>query len=119
MNILYSTIPMGLQIMPKADIAREIKLRLKKHRVRHTLHALKEEMRDELTAKYLDRLLLKNFELIEDYPTDPRGHSCLLLTWYRDRPIHVVCALHEAMLIIVTVYIPSRQEWKDDFKTRQ
>jgi len=105
--------------MSKADIVQEIRLRLKEHRVRHTLHALKEEMRDGLTANYIDESLLNGFELVEDYPTDPRGHSCLLLTWYRDRPIHVVCALHEAMLIIVTVYIPSSQEWKDDFKTRQ
>jgi hypothetical protein len=32
-------------------------------------------------------------EIIEDYPEDTRGHSCLMLGFGRNnRPIHVVCA---------------------------
>jgi hypothetical protein len=32
-------------------------------------------------------------ELIEDYPQDPRGHSCLLLGFcHGDRAVHVACS---------------------------
>jgi hypothetical protein len=105
--------------MSNIDTGREIALRLKERAVRHTLHALEEEIREGLTANSIYESLLNGFEVVEDYPNDPRGYSCLLLTWHKDRPVHVVCALHEVMLIIVTVYIPSSKEWKDDFKTRQ
>jgi len=100
-------------------IIREIHLRLKKRTVRHTFHALKEEMREGLTAREVEDALLKRFELIEDYPDDPRGHSCLVLTWAKEKPLHVVCALHEELLIIVTVYSPSREEWEMDYRARR
>jgi len=76
-------------------------------------------MVEGLTAMEIERALLSGFELIEDYPNDPRGHSCLVLTWVREKPVHVVCAPHEEVLIIVTVYIPSSEDWEEDFKTRR
>lgn len=96
-----------------------IRLRLERRNVRHVFHALKEEMIEGLTAQEVEEALLKGFELVEDYPDDPRGHSCLILTWVRGKPIHVVCAPHEEALIIVTVYTPSREEWQEDFKSRR
>jgi len=103
--------------MPR--IIREIHLRLKKRNVRHTFHALKEEIREGLTAQEVEDALLKGLELIEDYPDDPRGHSCLVLTWAKEKPLHVVCAPHEEVLIIVTVYIPSIEEWDANYRTRR
>ena len=93
--------------MPTTD---EIRLRLRRRNVRHTFHALKEEMKEGLTARQVEEALLQGFELVEDYPGDPRGHSCLILTWVKKKPVHIVCAPHEEALIIVTVYIPSREE---------
>jgi len=59
-------------------------------------------------------------EVIEDYPEDVRGHSCLLLGQGADgRPIHVVCAPKDEYLTIVTAYRPSPGEWQDDFRTRR
>jgi hypothetical protein len=89
------------------------------HSVKHTLHALKEEYNDGLTAKQIEDALKEGFELIEDYPDDPRGHSSLLLTWVDVTPMHVVCAPHESDLIIITLYIPSGNEWNDNFKQRK
>jgi len=97
----------------------EIRLRLRKRKVRHTFHALREEMEESLTAREVEEALLQGFELVEDYPNDPRGHSYLILTWVREKPVHVVCAPHEEVLIIVTVYIPSSEEWEEDFKARR
>ena len=48
-------------------------------------------------------------ELVEDYPDDPRGHSCLLLgDGEEKRPIHVVCAPQKDYLAIITAYLPAR-----------
>lgn len=57
--------------------------------------------------------------VIEDYPEDVRGHSCLLLSkGHGGRPIHVVCAPKEDYLAIITAYVPSADEWENDFQTR-
>ena len=59
-------------------------------------------------------------ELIEDYPSDPRGHSCLLLGWGEEgRPIHVVCSPKEDYLAIITTYLPDPDQWANDFKRRR
>src|SRR5438128_3745906 len=59
-------------------------------------------------------------EVIEDYPDDPRGHSCLLLGEGTDnRPLHVVCAPKAEYLAIITAYLPSRDQWEDDMRTRK
>ena len=48
-------------------------------------------------------------DLIEDYPDDPRGHSCLLLGRGKNgRPIHVVCAPTKNYVAVITSYVPSR-----------
>src|SRR3990167_2711196 len=47
-------------------------------------------------------------ELIENYPEDVRGHSCLLLgrSPHDNRPIHVVCAPKDEYLAVITAYLP-------------
>lgn len=58
-------------------------------------------------------------EIIEDYPADPRGHSCLLFAYVAGgRPVHVVCAPKQDYLAVITAYIPSREEWEHNFKKR-
>ena len=65
------------------------------------------------------RAVIEQGEVIEDYPEDPRGHSCLMLG-YGDggRPLHVLCAPKEDYLAVITAYIPAENEWSDDFKVR-
>ena len=36
---------------------------------------------------------LRSCEVIEDYPNDPRGASCLVLGFSKQRPLHAVCSL--------------------------
>jgi len=58
-------------------------------------------------------------ELVEDYPEDIRGHSCLILGFGEDRrPIHVVCSPKEDYLAIITAYLPNPKQWSSDFKRR-
>jgi hypothetical protein len=59
-------------------------------------------------------------ELVEDYPNDPRGHSCLLLgLGYGGRAVHVVCSPKSDYLAIITAYLPDPAQWSDDFRRRR
>lgn len=59
-------------------------------------------------------------QVIEDYPEDTRGHSCLMLGWGDgDRPVHVVCAPKSDYLAIITAYVPNLSQWELDWRTRR
>jgi hypothetical protein len=71
-----------------------------------------------ITPEEVERVVLEG-EMIEDYPTDPRGHSCLLLGFGdKDLPIHVVCSPSDDYLAIITAYRPAPELWSGDFKRR-
>jgi len=65
------------------------------------------------------RKVIEQGTIIEDYPDDSRGHSCLIMGKTTDnRPLHVVCAPKEAYLAIITAYVPNETQWPDNFKKR-
>ena len=65
------------------------------------------------------RRVLEEGEIIEDYPEDSRGHSCLILgKGGNGRPIHIVCAPKDEYLAVITTYIPDRVQWTRDFSAR-
>jgi hypothetical protein len=58
-------------------------------------------------------------EVIEDYPGDVRGHSCLILGYGTGkRAIHVVCAPKDEYLAIITAYLPDSGLWTQGFQKR-
>ena len=74
---------------------------------------------DRLITPSEVRQVISNGEIIEDYPNDQRGHSCLMLGKGKSgRPIHVVCSPKEDFLVIITAYLPDRTRWTSDFKRR-
>jgi hypothetical protein len=65
------------------------------------------------------RKVIEEGEIIEDYPEDARGHSCLILGIGTEGwPIHIVCAPKDEYLAIITAYIPDEDQWSKDFRTR-
>jgi hypothetical protein len=54
-------------------------------------------------------------EVIEDYPEDKYGPSCLILGKTREgRPLHIQCSYPSRPLIkIVTLYEPDPDRWSD------
>ena len=60
-------------------------------------------------------------QVIETYPDDKYGASCLILGMTQNqRPIHIQCSYPSRPLIkIVTVYEPNPQRWTDDFTQRR
>ena len=66
------------------------------------------------------RKVIENGEIIEDYPDDVRGHSCLIMGEGEDgRPVHVVCAPKNEYLAIITAFIPTPEDWEEGFKERK
>ena len=83
-------------------------------------HAVRQMSRPDrmITTAELRRAINEG-EVIEDYPDDARGHSCLLLgTADEGRAIHVVCSPKDEYLAIITAYLPDEVEWSGDFRTR-
>lgn len=94
------------------DVER-IRRLVRQGRYRLSLHAERERDADRITIAELEEALTRSSELIEDYPGDRRGHSCLVLGFARRKPIHAVCAMHDRTLVIVTVYRPDPELWQD------
>jgi len=84
-------------------------------------HAVRQMSRpDRMIAASEVRRAIDVGELVEDYPEDPRGHSCLIFgPGAGGRPLHVVCSPKEDYLAIITAYLPAERAWKDDWKTRR
>jgi uncharacterized protein DUF4258 len=63
---------------------------------------------------------IRNGTIVEDYPDDARGPSCLILGQSGGRPLHVVCGrLEEQRILIITAYEPDPEEWEPDWRTRR
>ena len=64
---------------------------------------------------------ISNGVIIEAYPDDPRGPSCLIYGFtHQGRPLHIVCGDLEAeRILVITAYEPSLEEWEEDWKTRR
>lgn len=90
------------------------------HRILFLSHAVRQMSRpDRMITTTEVRKVVATGVVIEDYPSDPRGPSCLLLgNGLGDRPIHVVCSPKPDFLAIITAYLPDRREWSDDFSVR-
>ena len=85
------------------------------------MHAVRQMARPERMITPTEiRMIVERGELIEDYPEDARGHSCLLYgRGNGNRSIHVVCSPKTDYLAIITAYLPSRDEWEEDHRTRR
>jgi hypothetical protein len=74
---------------------------------------------DRLITTSEIRKVVEQGEVIEDYPEDVRGHSCLMLDFGEsNRAIHVVCSPKDEYLAIITAYLPDADEWSGDFRVR-
>ena len=85
-------------------------------------HAERERQLDMILVEELENAL-KNCEIIEDYPDDPRGASCLVLGFAGQRPIHTVCTIKTdpEELLLITAYDPSKRpnKWTGNYRKRR
>ena len=62
-----------------------------------------------------------NGMIIEPYPDDPRGPSCLIMGFSnQNRPLHVLCGkIEDNEILIITAYEPDPNEWEEDWMRRK
>lgn len=83
-------------------------------------HAIRQMSRPErlITTSEI-RQVIHAGEVLEDYPEDVRGHSCLMLGFGAGQPpLHIVCAPKDEYLVLITAYLPAAEDWSDDFRVR-
>ena len=83
-------------------------------------HTIRQMSRPDrmISTQEVERIIMTG-EVIEDYPEDLRGHSCLILGFgQNNRPIHIVCSPKDEYLAIITAYLPDSLQWSLDFKRR-
>jgi len=92
-----------------------------KKKILFTTHAL-DQMNSPMRMISKDEVrdVIIKGEIIEDYPDDPKGHSCLMMSKTGEqRVVHVVCSPKDKYLAIITAYIPNPEKWRNDLKTRR
>ncbi len=84
-------------------------------------HAVKQMSRPERMITVSEvRSVVSKGQIIEDYPEDPRGHSCLMLgKGMGKRTVHVVCSPKADYLAIIAAYLPTIDEWDEGFSKRR
>ena len=106
---------MGLEVDILGQVRRSARIK-----VLFLPHAVQQMLRpDRMIRRAEVRNVLEQGEVIEDYPMDARGHSCLLLgIGIEGRPIHVVCSPKKDYIAVITAYLPDEHEWSVDFRMR-
>jgi len=89
-----------------------IKEKVKEHEYEFSAHADNERQSDKISVAEVENALLQG-ELLEHYPDDPRGSSCLILGYGNEGyPIHIVCGKTLlGTMRIITVYTPALPKW--------
>lgn len=81
-------------------------------------HAIERSIEREVSEEEIADVIL-NGEIIEEYPEDKYGPSCLIFGRTRTgRPVHVQCSLPPSVWII-TLYEPDPAEWIDFRKRKE
>ncbi len=74
-------------------------------------HADQERTKDSLTAEEIEEAILSG-RVIEERLDDPRGESRLVAGQSKNgKLIHIVIGLKAGKPVIVTNYLPSKEEW--------
>jgi hypothetical protein len=95
-------------------ILEEIRVKFAQDQFEFSKHAVDQTILRDISVREI-REAIRNGEIIEDYPDDKYGSSCLIYgVTSKERPIHVQCSYPIRPLIkIITVYEPDPMRWID------
>lgn len=92
----------------------EIQEKVRREEYEISFNAEKERYSEDITIHDLETAIY-NGEVLEEYPDDPRGPSCLILGYSRNQLIHIVCGYTLTKWIrVITVYTPKPPRWIDE-----
>lgn len=97
----------------------EIRQKVRQNQLEFSQHAVNESILRQISVQEL-REAMEQSEIIEDYPADKYGASCLLLGFTLiNRALHIHCSYPSRPLLkIITLYEPDPNLWID-FKSRR
>ena len=97
----------------------EIREKIDAEQFEFSKHAVDQSILRRISVQEI-REIFGDPEVIEDYPEDKYGPSCLILGKTREgRPLHIQCSYPSRPLVkIITLYEPDPDLWID-FKTRR
>ncbi|AFZ47220.1 hypothetical protein Cyast_1255 [Cyanobacterium stanieri PCC 7202] len=83
-------------------------------------HAFDQSIVRNIRIKEINEMIT-NGQIIEDYPDDKYGSSCLICGFtLANRPLHLHCSYpSRPILKIITLYQPNKQRWQNNFSTRR
>ena len=89
-----------------------LKSKIKDDRFEFSEHALDQSIIRFISVREV-REAFATGELVEDYPDDNRGPSCLILGYTESgRPLHIICSYPSRDIVkIVTLYEPGKDAW--------
>jgi hypothetical protein len=83
-----------------------------------TAHASQRGVARGISSSEIEEAVISG-EMIEDYPDDKYGPSCLIFgTTSKKRILHVQVS-YPPNVKVITLYEPSSDEWESDWKTRK
>ena len=79
-------------------------------------HAVDQSIHRDISVGELEEALVGDIEIIDDYPNDKYGPSCLVLGFTKlGRALHVLCSYpSRPILKVITIYQPDPAQWVDD-----
>lgn len=98
----------------EGTLIEELREKVASDRFEFSKHAVDQSIERRISVQEL-REAVEGGEVIEDYPDDKYGPSCLLFgTTAAGRPLHVQCSYPSRQLVkIVTLYEPEPERWID------
>ncbi|WP_369431569.1 DUF4258 domain-containing protein [Rhodohalobacter sulfatireducens] len=83
-------------------------------------HAVDQSIIRNISVQEVKQAINKEAKIIEDYPNDKCGPSCLILGLTKqNRPLHIQCSYpSRPVLKIITLYEPDPEKWINFEKRR-
>ena len=104
--------------MKKIDI-KTIKNYCSKRKIQWTNHTISKLLQRNISQLDVE-IALNEGEIIEHYANDYPFPSCLVKGFTSNMScLHIVLAVNDEKLWIITAYSPSLDQWESDFKTRR
>ena len=101
-------------------LIQEIRVKIKQRHYEYSKHAVDQSIIRNISVAELEDAMAGKSEVIEDYPDDKYGPSCLILGYTKTgRPLHIQCSYPTRPLVkIITLYQPDLELWID-FRVRR
>lgn len=92
----------------------ELRKKIEADQFEFSRHAVDQSILRRISMQEV-REAIANSEIIEDYPDDKYGPSCLIFgTTIGERPLHIQCSYPSRPLVkIITLYEPDPERWID------